>query len=237
MFANSPKFLYNHAIYPLAVLLVLSAAISFFDIDKVLADYFYGLQGHAWAWKDTWLAEEFFHKGGRAGSLLLAVITFALTVTAYCSKRLIRHRRPLLYLFFAATGGSLLVSLLKSSLAVSCPWEFARYGGHLAYNSVFEQLILRNGEGCFPAAHASAGYAWVAVYFFGLGYSSSVRWAGLAMALAAGAVLGFAQQFRGAHFISHDLWTLAVCWFYSLALYLLMFKKYPELKGSSLLCR
>lgn len=243
--ANRQKFLYTHVIYPLVGLFVLSVAINFFDIDKAVADYFYGLQGNRWAWKDTWLAEEFFHKGGRVGSLLLAITIFVFMVAAYCRISLIRYRRPLLYLFSAVTGSSLLVSLFKSSLAVSCPWEFERYGGNLSYSPVFEQLMLRNGAGCFPAAQASAGYAWVALYFFGLSYPSPytsryvyrVRWVGLVMALTFGVVLGLAQQVRGAHFMSHDLWTLAVCWFYSLTLYLLMFKKHPEFTGSGLLCR
>ena len=135
-----------------------------------------------------------------------------------------------------AQGGSVLVSLSKAALAVSCPWEFARYGGHLAYHSVFEQLFLRNGSGCFPAAQASAGYAWLAAYFAGCYYAARWRWLALAAALALGFVLGFAQQVRGAHFISHDLWTLAVCWFYCLGLYVWMFRKAPVRAQLELVC-
>jgi len=36
------------------------------------------------------------------------------------------------------------------------------------------------------------------------------RW--LAAALAAGLVLGVAQQLRGAHFMSHTLWSAWLCW-------------------------
>jgi membrane-associated PAP2 superfamily phosphatase len=233
---NSRTFFYRHYTYPLLALVMLSALINFFDVDKTLADYFYHLQGNTWAWKNSWLTEQFFHKGGRAASLLLALITLALLIASYCLKDWQQHRKPLTYLILAAAGGSLLVSFLKSSLAVSCPWEFQRYGGSLSYHSVFEQLSLRNGEGCFPAGHASAGYAWVALYFFGLCYKTTRRstsqstwqftwrWAGLALPLMAGVAFGFAQQLRGAHFISHDVWTLAICWFYSLALYHLMFR-------------
>jgi membrane-associated PAP2 superfamily phosphatase len=34
----------------------------------------------------------------------------------------------------------------------------------------------------------------------------------LALALAAGSVLGLSQQMRGAHFMSHTLWTAWLCW-------------------------
>jgi membrane-associated PAP2 superfamily phosphatase len=40
--------------------------------------------------------------------------------------------------------------------------------------------------------------------------------------LVAGGVFGAAQQLRGAHFLSHDLWTLATCWTVSLLLFLLV---------------
>ena len=37
-----------------------------------------------------------------------------------------------------------------------------------------------------------------------------------------GTVFALGQQARGAHFLSHDLWTLAICWFGSVVLFLLM---------------
>jgi membrane-associated PAP2 superfamily phosphatase len=227
---NSPQFLPTHFIYPLAILIVLSTLINLLDIDKILADYLYHLQGNSWALRDSWITEHVLHRGGRTASLLLVSVVLGLLVASYWLSDLSPHRKPLAYLFTAVAGGSLLVSLCKSLLAVSCPWEFQRYGGSLNYHTVFEQLGLRNGEGCFPAGHASAGYAWVALYFFGLIYSSNLRWVGLVLALVAGITFGFAQQLRGAHFISHDVWTLAVCWFFSLALYLAMFKKIADNK-------
>jgi membrane-associated PAP2 superfamily phosphatase len=36
------------------------------------------------------------------------------------------------------------------------------------------------------------------------------RW--LLLALAAGLVLGLSQQWRGAHFMSHTLWSGWLCW-------------------------
>jgi membrane-associated PAP2 superfamily phosphatase len=40
--------------------------------------------------------------------------------------------------------------------------------------------------------------------------------------LSVGLIFGISQQLRGAHFISHDLWTLAICWFFSLTIFKLM---------------
>ncbi len=225
MSVNFRQCIYTHAVYPLCALFIASLAITLWDADKVLADYFYALQGKTWAWKNIWWTEEFFHKGGRTASLLIATAGAALLISSYCRNDWAQHRKPLSYLMFATAGGSVLVSLLKSALAVSCPWEFARYGGILNYSNVIEQIVLHNGKGCFPAGHASAGYAWVALYFFWLSYHSAWRWFGLIVPIAAGMVFGIVQQLRGAHFISHDLWSLAVCWLFSFLLYVFMLKE------------
>jgi membrane-associated PAP2 superfamily phosphatase len=206
------------------ILAALSVLITIGRLDQLFADYLYGLQGGAWTWKDMWITEQFFHKGGRSLSILMALISLGGMIASFFSHTLLAHKKALIYLFLAAAGGSLLISLLKSSLAVSCPWEFSRYGGNLDYSDVVTQLFLRNGEGCFPAGHASAGFAWIALYFLGVHYQSKWRWLALAVTLVVGIVLGGVQQLRGAHFISHDLWSLAICWFYSLALYVMFFK-------------
>ncbi len=224
MRVEQAPFLKYHYQYPVYSLAVLTAVIIIFNLDKVVADYLYQLQGNTWLWKNAWLTENLLHKGGRNLSISLALFVLGALIASWCYLPWAGLRKPLGYLLLALLGSSLLVSALKASLAISCPWEFDIYGGHLPYINVVQQLIQRNGEGCFPAGHASAGYSWIALYFFGLAFQSRLRWLGLAVALLTGLVFGIAQQIRGAHFLSHDLWTLAICWFCSLSLYLIFFE-------------
>lgn len=235
---NPNKFVVAHFLTPVIALSVVSIVITVADLDRTVADYFYLLQGHSWAWKDTWTTEVFFHKGARTLSLILALTVLMVAIAACFNHQLALHKKPLFYLFFAVSGSSFLISFFKSSLAVSCPWEFERYGGNLVYSNVVDQLFLGNGAGCFPAGHASAGYAWVSCYFVGLYYQSKWRKAGLVVPLLAGVLLGLVQQIRGAHFISHDVWSLAFCWFFSLGLFCMFFKSpSEELVKPELLCQ
>lgn len=107
----------------------------------------------------------------------------------------------------------LVVSTLKLHSLTSCPWELHEFGGTVAYVSHWAWGVRDGGSGgCFPAGHASAGFAFVGG-FFAFRHAlprTARRW--LAGALLAGSVLGLAQQVRGAHYMSHTLWTAWLCW-------------------------
>ena len=123
----------------------------------------------------------------------------------------------------AVALGTGVVSLLKSLTNMDCPWDLARYGGSREFIGLFatRPAVMPRGV-CFPGGHSSAGFAWVSLYFVALMMRPAWRWRGLAVGLLAGGLFGVSQQLRGAHFLSHDLWTLATCWAVSLGLYLLI---------------
>lgn len=111
------------------------------------------------------------------------------------------------------------VSLVKNISRTSCPWDLQEFGGVAHYVSHWAWGIADGGSGrCFPAGHASAAFAFVGGWFVLRRHSARLanRW--LAAAVVAGFVLGFAQQWRGAHYMSHTLWTGWICWTVALAI-------------------
>jgi len=218
----SPTFWRNHLQIPFALFVILALSIELGGVDMWLADKFYAWEGGTWALKNAWLTSAIIHNAGKHLSLLIALFILLAFISTYFSQRFRQYRRELLYLLLAAGGGSLLISILKDITHVSCAWDFSRYGGDREYATVFIQMLQRKGHNCFPAGHASGGYAWLAFYFLGIHLNSKWRWAGLALACTVGLIFGISQQLRGAHFISHDLWTLGICWFFSLFVFKLM---------------
>ena len=107
----------------------------------------------------------------------------------------------------------ILVAGNKTHSLTSCPSELQEFGGVATYVSHWALGLADGGRGgCFPAGHASAGFAFVAG-FFAFRHSLprlAARW--LLGALLAGMLLGLAQQVRGAHYMSHTLWTALICW-------------------------
>ncbi len=105
------------------------------------------------------------------------------------------------------------VSSLKARSTHSCPWDMAAYGGSAEHFPTLAATPLNAGPGhCFPGGHASAGFALMALYFYWQpshpGRARMALWGGV----LAGMLMGMGQVARGAHFLSHNLWSGWVVW-------------------------
>lgn len=188
--------------------------------DRWVADHLYAAEGGSWAWRDSVVLTRVLHAGGKALSTLAWLGVCAMAMRAGidpCRKSL---RRPVLALLLSVAISTLLVSALKHLTRMDCPWDATIYGGSHPYFTLLQARPAGiRPSGCFPAGQASAGYAWVALYFFFASVRPAWRRTGLAIGIVSGAVLGIAQQLRGAHYLSHDVWTLAICWFVALGVH------------------
>lgn len=110
----------------------------------------------------------------------------------------------------AAAGG------LKQVTNTACPAQLEPFGGRAPYVSLFDSypaaIVPARGFRCWPAGHASGGFA-----LLGLGFVGIVRrrlW-GFMPGLCVGSIMGFYQMAKGVHFLSHTLVTLfgafAIC--------------------------
>ncbi|WP_035578864.1 MULTISPECIES: phosphatase PAP2 family protein [unclassified Halomonas] len=199
--------------------LIAMSVFSILNIDFTLTDFIYRLQGNFWAWKDTLITQKILHKGGKWLSLTMGLATLLLLILSTMVTHLKAYRTPLLYLFSATLISTLLVATIKHLVSMECPWDLDRYGGARDFIGLLNNRPSSiPASACFPAGHASAGYTWIAFYFFFAAIRPNWRWAGLALGLGLGLTFGITQQLRGAHFLSHDLWTVMICWTVSFVL-------------------
>jgi membrane-associated PAP2 superfamily phosphatase len=109
--------------------------------------------------------------------------------------------------------GAAAVSALKARSAHSCPWDVAAYGGNAEHFPTLATIPLNAGPGhCFPGGHASAGFALVALYFYWQPAHPARARMALWGGVLAGMLMGLGQIARGAHFLSHNLWSGWVVW-------------------------
>ncbi|WP_349984198.1 phosphatase PAP2 family protein [Stenotrophomonas sp. WHRI 8082] len=212
----------RHVVLPLSGLLIGSLVLMQWHGDQAVASALYAMQGHQWAWKDQWLTEQLIHTAGRDLSITAGLLVLLLAIIAEWWTPLAGWRRPLLRLFASVVLSTVVVSLLKKSTGMDCPWDLIDYGGTRPFHGLFASRSAGTvSSGCFPAGHASAGYAWMALYFLALEVRPRLRHLALGLGAGLGLLFGLSQQLRGAHFMSHDLWTAGLCWFIALGLYLL----------------
>lgn len=207
--------------------LIVFLGLEFTRLDVWISRHFYDAQLHQWVYKESFLAETIVHIGGQYFTYLSASgVLICLLASLRSNSAFHRYRRELAFLLVASISGPIIIALLKNSTRIYCPWDLALFGGDRPYVRLFDYAPnnLKIGH-CFPAAHAGSSFAFISLYFFLMVVKPEYKLYGLYFGLALGFVFGAAQQVRGAHFFSHDVFALAVCWFSSLMLFILFFRK------------
>ena len=217
----------RHLVLPLLLLSVLFLLFDPLGLDLWCSDRFYFGPQLGWKYKHSWWAEQVIHKGGRY--LILSVAAASLLIIAESfspASMLKRYRRPALYLALCIGLSTGSVAIGKATINRHCPWDCSRYGGSVNYTSIFVAPDVGSPRGHgFPAGHASGAFSLVAVYFVFYGHRPVWARRGLTLGLILGAIFTFGQLVRGAHFISHSIVTLALCWVISMVVYCFIFKK------------
>jgi membrane-associated PAP2 superfamily phosphatase len=181
--------------------------------DIWLASKLYALEGYQWSLQHHWLTENVLHTGARRLNYLLCSAVLLLSVYHLTRwQQQPAQARRYLALSLSLLSSFTLVAYLKAVTNIACPWSLTLFGGTEPYIHILQHRpdYLPYSQ-CFPAGHASVGYAWVALFFFFSGWAMSWRYLVLSLAILAGLTLGLTQQLRGAHFLSHDITSLMLC--------------------------
>jgi|694.fasta_scaffold08853_15 membrane-associated PAP2 superfamily phosphatase len=170
---------------------------------------------------DFWL-----HDFPKPPVVALGIVTLGLLVGSFWKPALRERRKYLGYCVLTMALGAGLISLIKSGSCQSCPYDLIEYGGKNPHIRLFDAIPLGAVLGkCWPGAHAATAFSL-------FGYVLAVRTAGkarlagwlLAFVIVFGIVLSLAQVARGAHFMSHQVWTAAIDWTVALVLHRLFWR-------------
>jgi membrane-associated PAP2 superfamily phosphatase len=230
-------FAKGHLITPLLVFAVIIVGLEWTHADMKVATLLFHWQGgiDSWPLRGYWLTEDLLHVTGRNFVILLAVSVVVGIAFSFRSDRIKPYRKGLIYLFCSVLASVLLVRIGKSVTHMTCPWDVIEFGGQMIHSSLFSRLPKSAEFGqCFPGGHASGGFAWVALYYVLHEYRPHLAKFGLIFGLSLGLVFGIGQELRGAHFLSHDLWSLAIAWTSASLLYYVFFLRSPAFRKSKL---
>ncbi|WP_293776126.1 phosphatase PAP2 family protein [uncultured Oxalicibacterium sp.] len=105
------------------------------------------------------------------------------------------------------------IQSLKAASPHACPWDLAEFGGSASWFPLLDNVSLSaDGGHCWPGGHASAGFALVAGWFAARDTHPRIAAIMLWLGLAMGSLMGTIQMLRGAHFLTHNLWSLWIVW-------------------------
>ena len=210
MSAWTPRRLFGLTVF----LFLLLALWDFSGLDLPLARLFGSSDGFPLR-SSRWFVISFHEIPRNLSSVLVVALLIGIFKPWNFLKRL--SRRDRVQLVLSVLGGMVLITILKKANHTSCPWDVNEFGGRALYVSHWAWGVRDQGPGhCFPAGHASSAFGFLAGWFVirKAGATVSNRW--LLLALVLGLILGIAQQLRGAHYMSHTLWTAWICWTFGL---------------------
>ena len=182
-------------------------------LDHWFIDQWVDSTGHFFE-RDNWWLTHIAHHGVKNVIIGLLVILLIQLIGSFYQTNWRHYRWPSGYVLISALCTTILVGLLKSQSGHACPWSLVQVQQqHLGWLD-----HLSKAGHCFPGGHASAGFALIALFFAYHQTQPHKARCYLLAALLLGFAMGWGLMMRGAHFLSHNLWTLWVAWAVNLGL-------------------
>lgn len=178
------------------------------NADIRMADGAFDFQRHIFPLKHDFVVETVMHQYAKILLTILWLLVLLVSFTpigklsgCFSTSTLYRLR----WISMLALFNAVMVSALKHHMPHACPWDITRYGGDSPWLPAFTSHPAMQAGHCFPAGHATSG-VWLSAFCL-LWLPQSPRKALLVSicGLSIGLLLGWAQQLRGAHFLSHTL--------------------------------
>ncbi len=216
-YTNTPPWLL-WMLLPLALVPLLIWLESRFDLKT--SALFFNVSSASFPWREHWFTRGLLHRFGR----LPAALVFLGFVVACLYQRRIGHLLRFAQMRFVCVTMLVCVvavNLIKRSSNSACTWDLIEFGGRFPHLGWFDSLPLAMVPGhCWPGAFSLSGFALFAVYFYLYDLANYKRAnVLLVVVLLYANALGFVQVMRGAHGISHQLWTGFFCWYLCLTCY------------------
>lgn len=200
------------------------------DFDRTITRFFYDAHLSAFPLRTNFWLDVVAHHWAKYAVVTLGCVVAAGLLLSFALPHLRPQRRLLLFVLLAVGLAPLSVTAGKAASARHCPWNVEEFGGLVPYVKYFEPMAADVEPGhCFPAGHASTGFALMAFYF--AAHAQRMRRAAavaLAIGIVAGLALGFGRVAQGAHFVSHVLWSGLLCWMVMVLLYRLLMRTRAE---------
>ena len=209
---SSAVFFRTHLLLIPGALACAALLAQYSGLDRALTAAFYDAASTRFPAHSSATLELFGHRFAKTAVTLVWLGVLAAALSSRWLPRLEAHRRAL---WAAVTGmalGPLIVVAMKGLNAHHCPWDLREFGGAAEFSNAWFVAAADAGH-CFPGGHAASGFSLIALFFL-LREIGVTAWAKrmLWLAVWVGGTFSLIRMAQGAHFLSHNLWAAAICW-------------------------
>jgi membrane-associated PAP2 superfamily phosphatase len=148
-------------------------------------------------------------------ALIIFAVAILFSLILFRKKAIIqKYKKGLIIVLAAAIFVPLLIGSLKAITNTPCPCNIVNFNGKYPDIKVFDSypkdFVQTSKAKCWPAGHASGGFALMALFFLFKTPINQKR--ALITGLIVGWSMGTYKMLLGDHFLSHSIITMLMAW-------------------------
>ena len=209
------KNLNKHILITAILLISVIAIFQFTDLDIFIQSFFYNFDTKNWLIdKDEPILKFFFYDGIKNLLILFAVNILIFLIFLRKKELIQEYKKGLIIVLLSAIFVPVIIGSLKAISNTPCPCNILSFNGTYPDTKVFDSypkdFIQTSKAKCWPAGHASGGFALMALFFLFKTPKNQKR--ALVVALVIAWSMGLYKMLLGDHFLSHTIITMIMAW-------------------------
>ena len=187
----------------------------FTQLDIFVQNFFYNFESKVWLIdKDEPILKFFLYDGMKVFLILIAVAILFSLVFLRKKKLIQEYKKGLIIVLLSAIFIPLMIGSLKAISNTPCPCNIVNFNGVYPDIKVFDSypkdFVQPSKAKCWPAGHASGGFALMALFFL---FKTPIN---QKKALIGALIVGWSmvtyKMLLGDHFLSHTIITMIMAW-------------------------
>lgn len=206
----------NKQIFITAVLLIVVICLfQFTNLDIFVQSHFYNYELKSWFIDKNEPILKFLLYDGLKKAIIIFNVLILIALLFFRKKQLIQeYKKGLIIVLLSSIIIPSFIGTLKAITNTPCPCNLVEFGGEYPEKKLFdsypENFVQKSKVKCWPAGHASGGFALMSLFF--LFKTPKNRKIALAIVLVLAWSMGNYKMLLGDHFLSHTIITMLLSW-------------------------
>lgn len=197
------------------LLIVVICLFQFTNLDIFIQSFFYDFESKNWLIDKNEPILKLFLYDGLKKAIIIFNVLILIALIFFRKKQIIQeYKKGLLIVLLSAIFIPSIIGTLKAITNTPCPCNIINFGGTYPDIKVFdkypEDFIQKSKAKCWPAGHASGGFALMSLFF--LFKKPRNQKIALISVLILAWSMGNYKMLLGDHFLSHTIITMLLAW-------------------------